>query len=322
MHMIENINGKDCFAFVGQKAWHGLGTEVPADISPLEMMQIAGLDWKVEEVDTYYEWKGKKIPDGNKNLIRDIDGQLLTTVSGNWNPCQNEEAFDFFNDFVEAGDMTMNTAGSLNDGKMVWALARVKDDFELFHGDEVKAYLLFSNPHEYGKSINIKFVAERVVCANTIAIALSEKSKNFVRISHRKEFDKEMAKELLGISHDYMDKYKETAAFLGSKKYTAETVKEYMMEVFPIAKGSNPNAKSRKEISKAARQILENVLNNQPGMEYAPNSWWNVVNSVTFYTNHLSGRTDDSRLGSLWYGTNADVNLKALDLAMEYAKIA
>jgi phage/plasmid-like protein (TIGR03299 family) len=322
-HMIENLNGKDCHAYVGQKPWHGLGIEVPADIQPLEILRVAGLDWRVEEVPSYIDWDGKKLPTGDKSLVRDIDGKILTSVSDNWRPCQNIEAFNFFQEFVDAGDMTMETAGSLNDGKLVWAMAKVKDTFELFNGDEVESYLLFSNPHEYGKSINIRFVAERVVCANTMAIALSEKAKTFARFSHRREFNPDLVKELLGMSHGYMEKYKETATFLGSKLYTPDSAKAFVMELFPVVQAAaNKNDKPRKEISKTAKQILETVLDDQPGLKFARGSYWQLFNAVTFYTNHLAGRTTDTRVNSLWYGSSANINIKALSLAAEYAKKA
>ena len=126
---------------------------------------------------------------GQEALVRESDGRILTNVSGNWKPCQNEDAFNFFNDFVAAGDMKMDTAGSLKDGQIVFAAADVNDGFTLAGGDEVKGYLLFSNPHVYGKSIDVKFIMTRVVCNNTLSMALTERGQPAVRLSHRNEFN-------------------------------------------------------------------------------------------------------------------------------------
>jgi hypothetical protein len=156
-----------------------------------------------------------------------------------------------------------------------------------------------------------------------MAIALSEKSKTFARFSHRLAFNPDLAKELLGMSHGYMEKYKETATFLGSKLYTPDSAKDFVMELFPVVQAAaNKNDKPRKEISKTAKQILETVLDDQPGLKFAPNSYWQLFNSVTYYTNHLAGRTTDTRVNSLWYGSSANINIKALSLAAEYAKKA
>ena len=164
-HELEMINGEAQMAYRKSAGlpWHGLGTPVSDDMTPREMMQAAGLDWNVEKIDTLYRHKGDTFKTGQQALVRSTDSKILTQVGENWNPVQNSDAFDFFTDFVSAGDMQMDTAGSLKDGQIVWALADVKDGFSLFNGDEVKGYLLFSNPHQYGKAIDIKFVMERVV---------------------------------------------------------------------------------------------------------------------------------------------------------------
>ena len=146
-HELEIVNGQAQMAYVGEVPWHGLGVQVPEDTSAMDMMALAGLDWRVEELDSFVEFNGEKIPTGQKALVRDVDGKVLTQVGANWNPVQNSEAFEFFHEFVEAGNMKMHTAGSLKDGQIIWALAKVEDNFTLFNGDTVESYLLFSNPH-------------------------------------------------------------------------------------------------------------------------------------------------------------------------------
>jgi len=141
-HMVETM------AYAGDTPWHGLGVPVSNDLTPVQMMEKAGLDWKVRELESFVEFDGKRMPTGQKSLVRETDGRILTNVGENWNPVQNETAFEFFHEFVMSGDMEMNTAGSLKDGQMVWALAKVKDSFELFGKDRIDSYLLFSNPHQ------------------------------------------------------------------------------------------------------------------------------------------------------------------------------
>ena len=148
-HQVETM------AYAGETPWHGLGVPVNNDLTPNQMMQKAGLDWSVEQVDAFVEISGKKVPTGWKALVRSSDNKILTNIGQNWNPVQNEDAFNFFSEYVLAGDMEMHTAGSLKGGEMVWALAKVKESFDLFGGDKVDSYLLFSNPHSYGKSIDI-----------------------------------------------------------------------------------------------------------------------------------------------------------------------
>lgn len=318
-HNIEIIDGQAQMAYVGSTPWHGLGVRLNEDATPEEMMKAAGLDWRVRELSSFVEMKidGKKkrIPTGMKGLVRETDGRVLTQVGKNWNPVQNEEAFNFFEEYVTAGNMKMHTAGSLADGQIVWALAKVDDDFTLFNGDTVESYLLFSNPHQYGKTIDIRFTPIRVVCNNTLTLSLSQSAKNEVKLNHRQAFDAEEVKELLGIAHFKMDKYKEMATFLGSKRTTDDTMKAYFGELMGMSKTKED------ELSRTAKRAME-LVQEQPGANYAEGSWWSAFNAVTYMTDHELGRAADTRMQSAWYGNNRKLKLKALDLALDMADAA
>lgn len=316
-HMIEMVNGVAQMAYRSSKGkpWHGLGMPVGDDMTPVEMMKAAGLDWTVSKIDSFIEFNGNKIPTGVQSLVRDSDGKILTQVGSGWNPVQNETAFDFFADFVSKGDMAMDTAGSLKDGRIVWALADVRDGFTLFGGDEVKGYLLFSNPHEYGKSIDVRFVLERVVCNNTLTVALAEKGSPSVRVNHRAKFDADRVKELLGISHRKTETFKEAVEFLGSKQYIKTDLEEYFGEIF------GKSAKDDRKLSPTAARAMA-VIETQPGAEYQTGSWWQALNAVTYLCDHELGRSNDTRLTSAWFGGNAKRKVDALNLAVEMAKAA
>ena len=316
-HALEMVNGEAQMAYRLSKGvpWHGLGVPVSDDMTPTEMMKAAGLDWKVKKVPSFVDHNGEQIPTGQQSLIRETDGKILTNVGGNWNPCQNQTAFEFFNDFVKAGDMVMDTAGSINDGKMVFAAADVQDGFTLFGGDEVKGYLLFSNPHQYGKCIDVKFIMTRVVCNNTLSMALTERGQPAVRLSHRNEFDASVVKELLGISHTRVQQFKEAAEFLGSKQYKNADFERFLAKVF------GASSQEHKILSRTGERALE-IVETQPGADFKPGSWWNAFNAVTYMTDHELGRSDDARASSSLFGANSRKKLDALDLAVEMAETA
>lgn len=307
-HMVETM------AYAGEKPWHGLGVEVLGDLTPAQMMEKAGVDWVVEKQELFAEHNGEKLPTGHSALVRSSDSRVLDVISNDWNPVQNAEAFGFFHDFVMEGKMQMHTAGSLRDGQMVWALAKVDDSFTLNNGDRVESYLLFSNPHQYGKCIDIRFTPIRVVCNNTLTLSLQGKSDMMVKLNHRRQFDAEMVKQTLNIASQKMDNYKEAAEFLAGKRYSTDDAHEYLAKLFPVM-GDN---KRKKELSRPAQTVMS-VLDTQPGAELAPNSWWNLFNGVTFATDHLLGNSDDTRLQSAWYGGNRNKKIDALNLAMEMA---
>jgi len=317
-HELEMINGEAQMAYVGDVPWHGLGTKVDRELTPDQFQKVAGLDWTVEKQPLV---TATGIPIKNKEaLVRSSDNSILDVVGTGWNPVQNSEAFEFFHDYVMAGDMEMHTAGSLKDGQMVWALAKTKESFELFNGDQTDNYFLFTNPHQFGKSINIRMTPIRVVCNNTLTLSLSQDTDKMVTVNHRKAFDPDMVKEQMGIAKEKMEQYKSMAAFLGGKRATGDNVIQYFNEVFGAP------AKEKEDgvlpfTSRNAKIAMEN-LNTQPGANFAEGSWWQAFNSVTYMTDHLQGREGDSRLQSAWYGRNRKVKLNALDKALEYAEAA
>ena len=316
----------ETMAYAGEVPWHGLGTKVPHDISTNEMLKQSGLDWSVEKVPTLVnlpispDKSGGYQPTGSFALVRSSDNKVLApSVGQNWNPVQNKEAFDFFSEYVEAGDLEMHTAGSLMDGKMVWALAKVKQGFELFKGDEVENYMLFSNPHQFGKSIDIRMTPIRVVCNNTLTLSLSTDSDSMVKVNHRREFNPEMVKEQLGIAREKMENYKTMAEFLGSKRYTTERLVEYLNKVYP-SNIKDEDVKDKSVPTTVNGKKAFEVIETQPGNQYAKGTWWQAFNAVTFNTDHQQGSTTDGRLTSAWYGRNRRLKLKALDTALKMAE--
>lgn len=323
-HELEFVNGEASMAYVGDVPWHGLGKRVPSDVSPEQMLKAANLDWEVTKRPMFfYDDNNGPVLTSTNALVRSTDNKLLTVVNDTWKPVQNREAFEFFNDFVVAGDMEMHTAGSLKGGKMVWALAQLKDKFELFGGDLVEGFLLFSNPHEFGRSIDIRFTPTRVVCNNTMTMALSEKTKFAVKVNHRSTFNGDQVKDMLGIASDRMVHYKEQAEFLGKRKFKNETIVEYFNRVFPSLSKDQVTSDDLNKfpISRQAEEAMQ-VLHTQPGAKFAEGSWWQAFNTVTYMADHTLGRSRDTRLTSSWYGQNRLKKEKALELAIEYAEAA
>lgn len=314
-HNLEILaDGSASMAYVGEVPWHSLGVQVPADLTPAQIQAAAGLDWTVKKCPSHYNTRNgaKRMP--VSALVRESDGLLLDVVPNNWNTVQNSDAFDFFNDFCVAGEMEMHTAGSLNDGNIVWAMAKVKESFELFGGDKVEGNLLFINPHKYGKTINIFFTPVRVVCNNTLTLALGMKDNGF-RQTHRTAFNPDIAKEAIGITAEKMEAYKAQAQFLGSKNADIADINNYLAEVFP----SN-SKKDDEKLSLNARRALEQ-LDTQDGAEFAQGTWWQAFNAVTWLIDHSTGNPD-ARLDSIWFGKDSKTKQTALVKAMEYANQA
>jgi phage/plasmid-like protein (TIGR03299 family) len=318
-HELEILeNGQASMAYAGEVPWHGLGVKVPSDVSPEQMLKKANLDWKVYKVPCSADINNEKVFVGRSALVRDSDHKILDVVSNEWNPVQNYEAFEFFEEYCRAGDMEMHTAGSLKGGQIVWVLAKVKESFDLFKGDTVESFLLFSSPHKFGQSIDVRFTPIRVVCNNTLTLSLETKSEQSVKVSHKKAFNADEVKETLGIATGKLAKYREMAAFLGSKRYSSDKAKEFFNTIFPNF--TKKDAK-KDELSRMANRAVS-ILETQPGAKFAEGTWWQPFNAVTYITDHVIGRSADTRLTSAWYGPNRSLKLKALEKAVEFAEAA
>lgn len=298
--------------------WHGLGKSWEGYLSPQKVRDLCELNWEAVKCPNFYEYDGQVLYSGTDALVRNSDGYILDTVSQDWEDVPNKVAFEFFDEYCQSGEMHMSTAGSLQHGRIVFALAKINESFELFKGkDRIDSYLLFTNPHKYGWSTSVSMTAIRVVCMNTLKLSLGTTAKDkIVRVTHRNEFDPEQVKTTLQIAKNRFDKFKENAEFLAKSKASRLDIVEYFKELFPVLKGTK--TKSKKTISKAASRCLD-ALDTQPGAEFANGTWWNAYNSVSFYTDHRAGRTVDSRMASAWYGVNAGLKTKALKRALELA---
>ncbi len=313
----------ESMAYVGATPWHRLGMKLAGEPSPQEIQRAAKLDWTVKKVPLTYSLAGLQHFSDHYALVRESDGRLLDTVSENWKPVQNDAAFAFFERFTEIGGMTMEVAGSLMGGRRVFALAKIKKSFRLARAPEdvTESYLLFTNPHQYGHSVDIRFTPVRVVCMNTLTLALGQRNSEYrVSFNHARGYDEDTAVEVLGLATDQLHAYQRQADFLASRRYTEASLKRYFKEVFrPLTPPRERKGEKPKPPRNYERALL--IVEDQPGREYAPGTWWNAFNAVTYLTDHQIGR-DETRLGTAFYGHGKTRKLKALNLALEYAKAA
>ena len=316
-------DSKESMVYAGETFRHGFGKRLEGAPTPKEIQRAANLDWTVRKVPLTYELNGTQRASGRYALLRDSDNQLLDTVPENWQPVQNDEAFAFFEHFTKVGDMTMVAAGSLMDGRRVFALARVEDSFHLAKApqDVIESYLLFTNPHQYGHSVDIRFTPIRIVCTNALTLALGQRDSEYrVSFNHARGYDESAALEVIGRAGGKLSTYREQADFLASRNYNGESLEKYFREVFRPLTPPRQRESGEEPPPRNYQRALE-VVENQPGCRFAAGTWWNAFNAVTYLTDHKIGR-NETRLGTAFYGHGKTRKLKALHLAMAYAKAA
>jgi len=322
----------ETMAWTNEVPWHGLGHKVDGNLSPKQMLKAAKLDWSVSlrslrAGDSHNALVHNTEVKEFFALVRDSDETVFDVVGSRWKPTQNEEAFEFFNEFVHAGGATMETAGSLHGGRMVWGLANMQRAFKLKGGDEVKGYLLMALPHEQGKSIRAMLTMVRVVCNNTLTQALRDGVGDGFRMSHRRVFDalqQETAKRTLGIAREDFDVQKEIAEKLAGTTLVREDALKLLAELIePSLLRSEVGLEELLASNKVPKdyRLCALSLDKAPGQQLssATGTLWGVVNAVTYAADHLFGKMPDRRLSKAWFGTAAKLKSDAVRLALKKA---
>lgn len=167
--------------YVREKPWHGLGTEVSEAPASLDALVYAGLDWRVEQEKVCTE-DGVPIP-GYKVNVRSTDHAPLGIVSDRYKVVQNEDDFQFTDDLLGEG-VTYETAGALQGGRKVWLLARMPQRY-VIAGDEITPYMVFMNSHDGSSGVKVAMTPIRVVCQNTLNLALDSAKRIWAAIPAR-----------------------------------------------------------------------------------------------------------------------------------------
>lgn len=322
----------ETMAWANEVPWHGLGTRVAPDLTPAEMCRAAGLDWTVSLRPMYMDSMvrdergilspGRTRIKGKFALARDTDDTVFCTTGDRWKPVQNEKAFEFFKKFTEAGHATMETAGSLHGGKMVWGLANLRAAFKLPGGDVVKGYILLVSPHEAGRAVIAKVTPVRVVCANTMAMAMSDNSKFESRFSHVREFDPALAAETLGAAREQIRDFERNAHVLKRLNLSSDDVVRILAPTFQPAKKDEelkPEdlVRDRAKLNKPMQQLMK-ALTDAPGAD--PDTGWGALNAVTYHLDHSYGKSRDQRLFHSWLAVGASQKQEVFHRLLEMAE--
>ncbi len=217
--------------YVREKPWHGLGTRVETAPSSIDALVLAGLDWTVDQKNVYAE-DCSLIP-GYKVNTRSTDNAALGIVSDRYKVVQNEDAFSFTDDLLGEG-VTYETAGSLQGGRKVWMLARMPHRY-IIAGDEIAPYLVVMNSHDGSSGIKVAMTPIRVVCQNTLNLALN-RAKRIWTTKHTENVMLRVheAEETLGLAEKYMGELGRGIDTLSKIRLTDKKVMEFMAEFFPI----------------------------------------------------------------------------------------
>jgi len=318
MHLVQTI------AYVGKQPWHGLGNPLTPG-QPLEVWQReAGMDWTIEKADVRYVAGSDNIGSihafsDQKVLYRSDTKAPLSVVSRRFNVVQPREVIEFYRDLVEAGGYELETAGVLKEGRKLWALAKTGQSACLKGRDKVNGYLLLATACDGTLATTAQFTSVRVVCNNTLAIALGD-GAGAVKVGHRSQFDPQAVKRQLGIAISSWDAFLARMKALAECKVKDDTVEAFLKRVltYPV----NPQADGIPTAvnDRAMKTVQELYTGRGKGSEMASASGtaWGLLNSITEYIDHhRRARSNDHRLDAAWFGAGATIKQRAWDEALK-----
>lgn len=315
MHLVQSM------AYTGDKPWHGLGNKLDAHRPIEEWRQQAGMDWEIKESEVRYITGNNGIgaieafPE-QKVLYRSDSKAPLAVVSKRFKVVQPGAVLNFYRDLTAHSGFELETAGVLREGRKFWALARTGQSTLLKGRDRVDGYLLLATACDGTLATTAQFTSVRVVCNNTLRIALSGAS-SAIKVPHRSHFDADTVKRQLGITVSSWDGFVARMKALVDRPVDPDTVDGLLRRVltYPVQDGKG---------TVVNEQALANVRALYEGggrgamLASSRGTAWGLLNSVTeFVDHHRRARSDDHRRDAAWFGQGAQIKQKAWDEVLE-----
>ena len=315
-HLIETM------AYANEVPWHGLGNNINADSSVEEWQRQAGLDWTVSKRPVFFHqreqnntfsvsaerhFKDKFV------LARDTDNTPFSVVSDRYKPVQPKDVLEFFRDLISTHGMTIETAGSLKDGKRIWALAKTGDAHKVLGADHVNSYLLLATSYDLTFSTLAQFTSVRVVCNNTLQQSLKDYISR-VSIPHFRDFDAKSVHEQLGLGRAQWGAFTDALDAIAKIKVDSVKAKEVLDRVFKVPEDTITY------IDPQVQKVLQLFQGKAIGADIAGQTGWGLVNAVTEYADHHKrARSQGNRLDNAWFGDAANIKNAVFHEVLELA---
>ncbi len=301
--------------YTREKPWHGLGTKVEDAPTSVDALRLAGLDWNVMQESIFTE-TGDAIA-GYRVNIRDRDRKVLGVVSDRYKIIQNREAFAFTDTLLGYG-VRYETAGSLQEGKRVWLLARLPREY-IIAEEQISPYLVFSNSHDGNGAVRVALTPIRVVCNNTLNLALATASRSWSMIHKGNVKDKmQEAKNTLFMAEAYMESLGEEFERLRWMKVTDSQVAEYVEKLLPLEKDVTETRE--KNTLKLREDILRRYY-DAPDLRGVGNNAYRFINAVSDFATHVQPLRRTANYNENLFARTMDGN-PMIDRAYQLVKAA
>jgi phage/plasmid-like protein (TIGR03299 family) len=322
--------------YTGEVPWHGLGVSLAQPATLDEAMKVGGLNWQVGYVDLITADDPPSPVSKRKALVRSdrVAGdarRVLGVVHRGFTPIQNRDAGMLFDAIFGRGERVYHTGGYLGDGEVIWLLAKIDTPMKVGTEDVLQPYALMANSHDGSMAFNIRLTTVRVVCQNTLALAMRERVGQQFRRAHQGTFAQhaQAAQEFFAATLRELDFVTESFTRLSERQCSDAQAKGLINSLLPEPKrprnpDNNPGllrAWERRvaEVS-AARQAVLALRKNGKGMALngSRGTFWGLLNAVLEYVDHHS-KVSGSRLSYALLGDGMELKVRAFDLIQKEA---
>ena len=301
--------------YTREKPWHGLGTMVAEAPNSKDALRLAGLNWKVLQEPVYTE--NKELIQGYKANVRDTDRKVLGVVTDRYKVIQNEEAFAFTDALLGEG-VRYETAGSLQEGRRVWMLARLPREF-IIGGERISPYMVFSNTHDGSGAVKTALTPIRVVCNNTLNLALRTAKRSWSMIHTGDISGKiEEAKNTLLLADEYMTALGQEFENLRKIKLSEKQVLDYIKSLLPMEE--NYSLLQKRGVEKLRADMKMRYF-DAPDLKDVGNNGYRFVNAVSDFATHSTPRRKTANYKENIFARTADGN-PMIDRAYQLVKAA
>ena len=301
--------------YTREKPWHGLGTRVEEAPASANALRLAGLDWQVVQEPIFSDL-GEMIS-GYMANVRDSDRKVLGVVSDRYRIVQNQEAFSFTDTLLGSG-VRYETAGSLQDGRKVWLLARLPREY-IISGERISPYLVFSNTHDGSGAVKVALTPVRVVCNNTLNLALQTAKRSWSMIHTGNISDKiQEAKDTLFMAENYMENLGKEFELLRKQKITDAQLNEYIEQLLPL--DENATAVQNKNITRLRRDLTKRYY-DAPDLQRTGFNAYRFINAVSDFATHADPLRRTANYNENLFARTIDGN-PMIDKAYQLVKAA
>ena len=288
--------------YTREKPWHGLGTMVAEAPNSKDALRLAGLNWKVLQEPVYTE--NEELIQGYKANVRDTDRKVLGVVTDRYKVIQNEEAFAFTDTLLGEG-VRYETAGSLQEGRRVWMLARLPREF-IIGGERISPYMVFSNTHDGSGAVKTALTPIRVVCNNTLNLALRTAKRSWSMIHTGDISGKiEEAKNTLLLADEYMTALGQEFEDLRKIKLSEKQVLDYIKILLPMEE--NYSLLQKRGVEKLRADMKMRYF-DAPDLKGVGNNGYRFVNAVSDFATHSTPRRKTANYKENIFARTADGN--------------